>query len=130
MLQPSKYATLKPYDDFKNKQKSEWSNVSFWYVKVFIFWKCIQHTIHWDKAQMLKKNSVRQYKRHCLLALTLFFFRELEFFTDLLLICDCYMSWSKRFVSLKLCWIFHFRFLSGFIKDTMKAYFCHCHTLF
>ena len=32
--------TLKAFDDFKNKQRSVWSNV-FWYVKVCIFWKCI-----------------------------------------------------------------------------------------
>ena len=45
--------TLKAFDDFKNKQKSVWINV-FWYVKVCIFWKGIQHTIHWEKTQMLK----------------------------------------------------------------------------
>ena len=38
----------------KTSNKSVWSNV-FWYVKVCIFWKCIQYTIHWDKTQMLKK---------------------------------------------------------------------------
>ena len=32
-----------------------------------------------------------------------FFFRKLQFITVLLLICDSYMSWSTRFVSLKLC---------------------------
>ena len=42
------------FDDFKNKQKSVLSNV-FWYVKVCIFWKFVQYTIHWDKKQMLKK---------------------------------------------------------------------------
>ena len=46
--------TLNAFDDFKNKQKSIWSNV-FWYVKVWIFWRCIQYTIHWDKTQMLKQ---------------------------------------------------------------------------
>ena len=46
--------TLKALDDFKNTQESVWSNV-FGYVKVCIFWKCIQYTIHWDKTQMLKK---------------------------------------------------------------------------
>ena len=46
--------TLKAFDDFKNKQKSIWSNV-FWYVKVCIYRKCIQFTIHWDKIWMLKK---------------------------------------------------------------------------
>ena len=35
--------TLKAF--IKNKQKNVWSNV-FWYVKVCIFWKCIQYTIH------------------------------------------------------------------------------------
>ena len=47
---------LKTFDNFKNKQKSAWSNV-FWYVKVCIFWKCIQYTMHWDKIQILKKFS-------------------------------------------------------------------------
>ena len=32
-----------------------------------------------------------------------FFFRELQLITVLLLICDSYMSWNTRFVSLKLC---------------------------
>ena len=32
--------TLKAFNDFKNKQKSIWSNV-FWYLKVCIFCKCI-----------------------------------------------------------------------------------------
>ena len=46
--------TLKAFDDFKKSNKSIWSNV-LWYVKVCIFWKSIQYTIHWDKTQMLKK---------------------------------------------------------------------------
>ena len=46
--------TLLAFNNFKNKQKIAWSN-DFWYVKVRIFWKCIQYTIHWDKTQMLKK---------------------------------------------------------------------------
>ena len=49
--------TLKAFIDFKNKQKSVWSNV-FLYVKVFIFWKFIRYIIHWDKTQMLKKLSL------------------------------------------------------------------------
>ena len=44
---------MKAFDNFKNKQKSVCRNV-FWYVKVWIIWKCIQYTIHWDKIQMLK----------------------------------------------------------------------------
>ena len=44
----------KVFKDFKNKQK-KCMKYFFWYVKVSIFWKCIQSTIHWDKTQMLKK---------------------------------------------------------------------------
>ena len=36
------------------KASKKWSYF-FLYVKVCIFWKCIQYTIHWDKTQMLKK---------------------------------------------------------------------------
>ena len=55
--------TLKASDDFKSKWKSTWSNV-FRYVKVCIFWKCIQYTIHWDKTQILKKIAFGQNKRY------------------------------------------------------------------
>ena len=34
--------------------KGIWSNV-FRYIKVRIFWKFVQYTIHWDKTQMLQK---------------------------------------------------------------------------
>ena len=44
------------FDDFKNNQKSVWSNV-FWYVKVCIFWKFIHYAMHWDKTQMLTEFS-------------------------------------------------------------------------
>ena len=37
-------------------KKNIWGNV-FWYVKVCIFWKCIQYNIYWDKTQILKKFS-------------------------------------------------------------------------
>ena len=37
--------TLKAFGDFNKKQKCVRSNV-FWYVKVCIFWKCIQDIIH------------------------------------------------------------------------------------
>ena len=46
--------TLKLFDDFKNKQKSVRSN-GFWYIKVCIFWKCIQCTVHWHTSQMSEK---------------------------------------------------------------------------
>ena len=51
---------------------------------------------------MLKKISFGQNKRYkkC----TLFFFRELQLISVLLLICDSYISWSTSLVSLKL-WV-------------------------
>ena len=47
----------------KTSNKSVWNNV-FWYVKVCIFWKCIQYTIHWDKTQIFNKISSWQNKRY------------------------------------------------------------------
>ena len=35
-----------------SNKSSVWSNV-FWYVKVCIFWKCIQYNIHWGKKTNL-----------------------------------------------------------------------------
>ena len=99
LLRPCIKDTLKAFDDFKNKQKSVWSNV-FWYVKVCIFWKCIQYTIHWDKTQMFKKSPSDKLNDT---KMPLFFFRELQLITVSLLICNFYMSWSTRLVSLKLC---------------------------
>ena len=62
-------------------KKSIWSNV-FWYVKICIFWKCIQYTNF-----LRTKWTVQKY--------ILFFFRELQLIIVLLLICDSYMSWIK-----------------------------------
>ena len=46
-----------------------------------------------------------------------FFFRELQLITVLFLIYDSYMTWSTRFVSLKLCvGFFIFDFLSFLLK--------------
>ena len=91
--------TLKAFNDFKNKQKSVWSNV-FWYVKVCIFWKCIPYTIHWDKTQMLKKLPL---DKKTVRKMPSFSFRELQLITVLFVICGSYKSWSTRFGSLKLC---------------------------
>ena len=105
--------TLKAFNDFKNKQKSVWSNV-FWYVKVCIFWKCIQYTIHWDKTQMLKKfpsdkingtkNALFFLSRaptHHSFTFNLRFLHELK---------------HKVRLSKTVCGIFHFRFRFVFIK--------------
>ena len=42
------------FNNFKTNQQKCRGNV-FWYVKIPIFWKCIQYTIHWDKTQILEK---------------------------------------------------------------------------
>ena len=41
--------TLKALNDFKNKQV--YKVMFFWYLRILIFWKCIQCTIHRDKTQ-------------------------------------------------------------------------------
>ena len=91
--------TLKAFDDLKSSNKSVWSNIS-WYVKVCWFGKCIQYTINWDKTQILKEiasDKISVTKKSS------FFFCELQLIQVLHLICDSYMSWITRFVSLKLC---------------------------
>ena len=95
--------TLKAFDDFKDKQISVWSIV-FWYVKICIFWKCIEsvfNTLYIEiKHRCLKKFFRTKYTvQKC----PRFFFRELQ-------------RQSTRFLSLKLCGIFHFRFRFVFIK--------------
>ena len=85
--------------------KKEYEVMFFDILSIYIL-KCIQYTIDWGKTQMLK-NSLGQNKRYkkCLAVLLLIFIS--------------YMSWSTRFVSLKLCVgfsIFNFiLFLSRFI---------------
>ena len=87
-----------------------------WYLKVCIFWKCIQYNIHWDKTQMLKKFFRT---KQMVQIIHSFFFCKLKLIIVLLLICDSHMSWSARFASLKLCVRFSifgsFSFLLKFI---------------
>ena len=104
---------LKTFDDFKNKQKSVWSN-DFWYVKVCIFWNCIQYTMHWDKTQMLKKiysDKNKRYKK------SLFFLswapshHNFTFFLRFL-----YELQQRVRLSKTVCGNFYFRFRLVFIK--------------
>ena len=55
---------------------------------MYILKKGIQYTIHLDKTQMLKKNSLDKINRKKKLS---FFFYKLQLITVLLLICDSYM---------------------------------------
>ena len=80
------WVKLKVSTILKTSNKSVRSNV-FWYFKAYyIFWKFIKYTTHLDKTQMLKKFLSRAPTRH-------------SFF----LIRHSYMSWSTRFIPLKLC---------------------------
>ena len=56
--------TPKALDNFKDKQKSAWSNV-LWYVNVRLFFKFIQYTIHWDKTNVrtISFGQNKQYKK-------------------------------------------------------------------
>ena len=44
------------YKILKANNQRVWS-IFFLYLKVYIFWKFIQYTIHWDKTQILRKFS-------------------------------------------------------------------------
>ena len=105
--------TLKAFDDFKNKQKSAWNNV-FWYVNVCIFWNCIHYNIHWDKTQMIKSlpsDKINGTKN------AFFFFLEVHIITVSHLVCDSYINWKTKFVSLKLCvWFSIFNSFSFLLK--------------
>ena len=104
--------TLKALDDFKNKQKSVWTNV-FWYVIICIFWKCIQYTSHWDQTQMLKKffriNQTVQ-------KMPSFFLRELRLISFTFNLQFLYELKRKVRLFKTVCGIFHVRFRSVFIK--------------
>ena len=79
----------------ETSNQSVWSNV-FWYVKVSIFWKCIQCIIHWDKSQILKQFPSEKINGT----------KNAPFFLSR---APTHHSWflyglgSTRFVSLKLC---------------------------
>ena len=93
-----------------NTRKKVYDIMFFWYVKVCILWKCDQYFVHWHKTEMLK-NFLQ--KKQAVQKMPSFFFREIQLITVLLLICNYYISWRTKFVSLKL--------LVGFsIFDTMS----------
>ena len=115
-LSPTKMCikhTLKAFNDFRNKEKSVWSNVVS-YIKVFIFYKSIQYNIHSDKTQMLKKvpsekiSGTKNSLFFLLRALT-----HYSFTSNLLLL---YKLKHKVRLSTNVCVIFHFWFRLIFIK--------------
>ena len=83
----------------KTSSKYVWS-IIFWYEKVHIFWKYIQYTIHWGKMENFEKFSSNKISSK---KMPSFIFFEFKLITVLLLVCNSYMNWSTRFVSLKQC---------------------------
>ena len=87
----------------------------FRYVKVYIFWKCVQYIIHWDKTRILKKffwtGQNNGYKKCPLFLLRALTHHSFTFNLQLL-----YDLKHKVRLNETVCGIFHFRFLSVFIK--------------
>ena len=97
----------------ETSNKSVWSNV-FWYVKVYIFWKCIQCTILWDKTQMLKKfpsDKINGTKNALFFLLRAPNNHSFTFNLPFL-----YELNHKVRLSKTVCGIFHFRFRFALIK--------------
>ena len=83
----------------KTSSKYVWS-IIFRYEKVHIFWKYIQYTIYWGKIKNFEKFSSNKINSK---KMPSFIFFEFKLITVLLLVCNSYMNWSTRFVSLKQC---------------------------
>ena len=86
--------TPKTFDNFKKKQKSVGSKS-----KYILKFYSIYYTLRIKTS--VKKISFGQNKLYK--QMYSFFFPVLELIIVLFLICNCYMNWSTRFVSLKVC---------------------------
>ena len=95
------------------KANKKWSYF-FLYVKVCIFWKCIQYTIHWDKTQMLKKPLLDKLNRkknaHFFLS------RAPTHYSFTFNLLFLYEMRQKVQLPKTVCGIFHFWFRFVFIK--------------
>ena len=85
----------------------------FWCAKKYIFWKCVQYTIHSDKTN-IKKISSGENKRYKKCS---FLFGKVQLIRVLLLTCNDFMSWIIWVhLSKIVCWILHFWFRFAFSK--------------
>ena len=86
----------------KTSNKSVWSNL-FQYVKVYIFWKFIQYTIHSDETEILKKipPDIINFTKNASIHAMHPFANSIS--SILLLICNSCKSWSTWLISLKMC---------------------------
>ena len=67
----------------------------------FIYSESVFNKLYIEINHKCQKNFIRTKKT--VQKVSSFFFRELQLIRVLLLICDFYMGWSARFISLKLC---------------------------
>ena len=97
----------------KTSNKSLWNNV-FWRLKVYIFWKFIQYTIHWNKAQIVKKKFPSSKINVAKNEPFSFCEQQLISFTfNSRFLCE----WEqKAHLSKSVCRILYFRFRLFFIK--------------
>ena len=90
--------TVKALDDFRNKQEKCMKQCflickSMYILKVYQ----IHYTLRWNtNLKEIPMGQKKRYKKYP------FFFCELQLITVLLLICNSYINWYTRFVSLKL----------------------------
>ena len=97
----------------KNILSLVWSNV-FWYVKVCIFWKCIQYTIHCDTMQMLRKFPPD--KINCTKDVLFFILRAPNHHIFTFNLWFLFKLNHKVCLPKTVCGIFQFRFCLVFIK--------------
>ena len=71
----------------------------FFDMEKYVFFKRVFNTLNIEITQMLKKFPLDKINGT---KMSSFLFRELQLTTVLLLVCDSYLSWSTRFVPLKL----------------------------
>ena len=71
----------------------------FFDMEKYVFFKRVFNTLNIEITQMLKKFPSDKINGT---EMSSFLFRELQLTTVLLLVCDSYLSWSTRFVPLKL----------------------------
>ena len=109
---------LKAFGDFKNKNKSVWGNV-FWYTKVYIFWKFIQYSIHWEEIQTLQKIPLAG--KISVRTNPLCFLRASIHHSFVFLIHDSCMSCITMFASLKACVKFS---IFDTVSYLLKCTFC------
>ena len=103
---------MKAFVNFRNKQQVY--EVILFDMQKYVYSENVFNTLYIEIKHKSWKNALRT--KLTVQKMPSLFFPELQLITVLLLICDFSMGWGARFVSLKLCGIFHFRFSFVFVK--------------